>query len=93
MFIFEYSPLETFRRACRPCSTIGIQLEIVDVPADSMELRFDVIEGAVCLLVFSVVAQTSHGTGKHSDEPCVVSQCHGISLNWLARMRKRPGAN
>ncbi|MBA7544827.1 hypothetical protein ES705_37188 [subsurface metagenome] len=55
------------------------------MPAYCVDLTFDIIEGAVCMLVFSFVDKKSYGDGKLFDAACMVSQCHGISLKRLAR--------
>ncbi|MBA7630454.1 hypothetical protein ES703_37976 [subsurface metagenome] len=60
---------------------------MVDVPANLVDLPFDVIEDQVCPLVFFAINVMNNIIGKCLDVPCVICQCHGISLKRTARKR------
>lgn len=63
---------------------------MVNVPAYLADLPFEIIEDQVCPLVFIAVNVVNNIIGIRLDVSNVISQCHGISLKWLARKRTLP---
>jgi len=61
------------------------KLKMVDVPAEFADLLFDFIESLVCFLVTTLVGVVEDLMCELLDALCVISQCHGISLEWPAR--------
>lgn len=67
---------------------ISIELKSVDVSSKFVNLADNIIEGYMCLAVFVAIHVVYNVIGKFLDAPCVVCQCHGISLKRPVRHRK-----
>ena len=58
---------------------------MVDVPVQSADLRFDVIESDMCSTIFPLVAVVFDFAGQFIDGLDVVCQCHGVSFKRAAK--------
>lgn len=71
----------------RPGTKIADVLKMVDVPANSVDPLSEFIEDQMCSVVFFAVNVVNNVIGKRLDTPCVICECHGISLKKPARLR------